>query len=191
MLGHRHTQNGYYYDISPFVVMLPYMDKESGARNYDLSVNAKFDSTPVPSEPSTVTRKVLKVWKDDGYEQQRPREVIVQLLCNGRVCDTVALNDGNNWRYSWTELDSAAQWTVVEKELEKYTVEVTREGVTFVVTNTCENSTPPEPSTPDQPSDPKLPQTGQLWWPVPMLIVAGLLFIAIGLIRRRGSSNEK
>ena len=37
----------------------------------------------------------------------------------------------------------------------------------------------------------KLPQTGQLWWPVPMLIFAGLLCIVVGLIRRRGTNHGK
>lgn len=37
----------------------------------------------------------------------------------------------------------------------------------------------------------KLPQTGQLWWPVPMLIFVGLLCIVVGLIRRRGTNHGK
>ena len=45
------------------------------------------------------------------------------------------------------------------------------------------------PTTPGGSS--KLPQTGQLWWPVPVLLSMGLLFILIGLIRRRGYKNEK
>ncbi len=36
----------------------------------------------------------------------------------------------------------------------------------------------------------KLPQTGQLWWPVPLLICAGLGCIAVGLFRRREARNE-
>ena len=35
----------------------------------------------------------------------------------------------------------------------------------------------------------KLPQTGQLWWPVPVLICMGLGCIAVGLIRRREGSE--
>lgn len=31
----------------------------------------------------------------------------------------------------------------------------------------------------------KLPQTGILWWPVPLLLCAGLAFVMIGVIRRR------
>ena len=33
-----------------------------------------------------------------------------------------------------------------------------------------------------------LPQTGQLWWPVPVLAIAGLIFIAIGI--RTGSEKK-
>jgi len=36
----------------------------------------------------------------------------------------------------------------------------------------------------------EIPQTGQLWWPVPLLLAGGLALIAAGLIRRRGISNE-
>ena len=36
----------------------------------------------------------------------------------------------------------------------------------------------------------KLPQTGQLWWPVPVLACAGLGCIAVGLFRRREARNE-
>ena len=47
---------------------------------------------------------------------------------------------------------------------------------------------PTEP--PETPPPGKLPQTGQLWWPVPILISAGLLCITAGLLRRRGNRNE-
>ena len=36
----------------------------------------------------------------------------------------------------------------------------------------------------DTPPD-KLPQTGQLWWPVPLLASAGLLLTAAGVVIRR------
>lgn len=34
--------------------------------------------------------------------------------------------------------------------------------------------------------DPRLPQTGQLWWPVPLLAAAGLALLTAGLLRRKG-----
>ncbi len=49
--------------------------------------------------------------------------------------------------------------------------------------------TPPTPPTPHTP--PELPQTGQLWWPVPVLACGGLLSLLIGIIvRRRGTAHE-
>ena len=34
-----------------------------------------------------------------------------------------------------------------------------------------------------------LPQTGQLWWPVPFLAIAGMLFVALGWLRRKHAEN--
>lgn len=49
-------------------------------------------------------------------------------------------------------------------------------------------TTPPTTKPPQKPS--QLPQTGQLWWPVPVLICAGLACIVVGLIRRRREQDE-
>lgn len=49
--------------------------------------------------------------------------------------------------------------------------------------------TPTQP--PEEPGD-KLPQTGQLWWPVPLLMMAGLTFLVVGFLRRKeGAEREK
>lgn len=190
VLGERHTQDGYRYDATPFMAMLPSLDKENSVWSYDVAVSPKFDRSKIPgsSGDDTITRKVLKLWEDKGQEKDRPEEVIVQLLRDGKVFDTVPLNAANNWRYTWTALDNGYSWTVVEKETDNYTVEVTQEGITFVVKNTHNEDIPDEPTTPTKPT---LPQTGQLWWPVPVLIAAGLLFVVIGLLRRRGAADEK
>ena len=49
---------------------------------------------------------------------------------------------------------------------------------------------PTTPSSPGGGGGGKLPQTGQLWWPVPVLVCAGLGCIAVGLIRRREAGDE-
>ena len=241
LLGERHTQDGYVYEPMPFMVMLPGLDQETGEWNYDVTVTPKYDVDTIPEDPDTITRKVLKVWDDAGHEDARPKRIVVQLLRNGKVYDTVTLTAANNWRYTWRDLDRSDKWTVVENELEDYTVEIKREGITFVVTNTYAGEAPDDPTPtdptptdppapptdpddptgPDQPvgpdrptgpddptgsedptgpddpagpgnpTGPTLPQTGQLWWPVPVLLAAGLLLVIIGLLRRRGTDHEE
>lgn len=102
--------------------------------------------------------------------------------------DTATLNADNSWRYVWEELDGAFRWTLVEEAPEGYTVEITREGATFLVVNTWDG--PDSPETPTEPGSPELPYTGQLWWPAPLLLCAGLACIVVGLIRRRGACHE-
>ena len=71
---------------------------------------------------------------------------------------------------------------MVEKRTpEGYTVSVNREGNTYLMTNTCTGRPPMDP--PEE----HLPQTGQLWWPVAPLALAGMVLFGIGwqLERRR------
>ena len=51
---------------------------------------------------------------------------------------------------------------------------------------------PTSPTTKPTPSSGggKLPQTGQLWWPVPVLTCGGLGCIVVGLLRRRRDGDE-
>ena len=75
-----------------------------------------------------------------------------------------------------------------------YTVAVTREGNTVVLTNTAKKpgksdgeANPPSKrttgKTTDKTSD-KLPQTGQLWWPVLVLLFAGAICLLVGRVLR-------
>lgn len=210
VMGERHAQDGYVYEMLPFVVKLPVWNGHSW--QYSLTLSPKMDAAPEigpdeePDDP-TVTRKVLKVWREDD-PADRPASVEVQLMRNGRLYDEVKLSEKNNWRHVWRELDGDCRWTVAEEVPDGYTAEVTREGITFVVTNTktpeadvptgpADPVDPSEPSSepsdgPGEPSDPgpdepgeDLPQTGQLWWPVPMLLCCGLGLIVLGLLMRR------
>lgn len=205
VLGERHTQDDVVYECEPFMIMLPAANAENGEWIYDVTVSPKNESQELPKE-ETISRKVLKVWKDEGYEKERPQEITIQLLQDGRVADTVKLNAANNWRYTWDDLSAESDWTVVEQEsadLSDYTVSVTKEGITFVVTNTYdvpeepeeptkpeEPKKPEEPTKPEEPPVPTLPQTGQLWWPVSILTTVGLLLIVIGLLQRRGKHER-
>ncbi len=187
VLGARHRQNGWIYDAQPAMVLLPALDMEANDWLYDVAVSPKHDSRPEPVD-DTLTRKVLKVWKDEGHEAERPRAVTVQLLRDGVVYDTATLSARNNWRCTWEDLDAAYRWIVVEEAPGGYTVTITREGVTFVVTNTWGGPGIPVNPTPGPDG---LPQTGQTWWPVPLLIAVGLLLVVMGLLRRRGTADEE
>lgn len=194
VIGERHTQGGNDYDAEPFFVLLPTQDLENNEWVYDVSANVKFSKTPVPDDGDTVTRKVLKVWDDDGAENSCPQEITVELLRNGKVYDTVKLSEKNNWRYTWLDLDADARWSVTEKTVSGYTVSITREGITFVVTNTKKPDrtdtpdTPVKPSNPSKPSSPAkptLPQTGAVWWHVEALALSGLVFLILGALDRK------
>ncbi len=37
----------------------------------------------------------------------------------------------------------------------------------------------------------KLPQTGQLWWPIAIITVAGVAFVALGVIEMKGKKDGK
>ena len=194
VIGERRTQGGNDYDAEPFFVLLPTQDLENNEWVYDVSANVKFGKMSVPDDGDTVTRKVLKVWDDDGAEDSRPQEITVELLRNGKVYDTVKLSEKNNWRYTWLDLDADARWSVTEKTVSGYTVSITREGITFVVTNTKKPErtdtpdTPVKPSNPSKPSSPAkptLPQTGAVWWHVEALALSGLVFLILGALDRK------
>ena len=61
-----------------------------------------------------------------------------------------------------------------------------KEVTEIVFTNTYEPPSTP-PGTPGKPGKPSLPKTGQLWWPVPILALAGILFFGYGRIRSRSN----
>ncbi len=173
------TENGEIFTAEPFLAALPELDTASNTWNYQVQAAPKFTVEPVPPEP--VDRQVVKIWNDGG-SAARPASVIVQLLKNGAVYDTVKLSEENSWRYGWTDLPAMengqpVDWQVTELTPEGYTVTVSREGETFLVTNTGHGS--------QNPGEPTLPQTGSLWWPVPLLAACGLICLALGARRRR------
>lgn len=211
--GNRFKQGRYTYTPEPFLICLPTWNEETGQWNYDAAASCKYDSDYTPpggggdGDDDTVDRKVMKVWKDDGGEEKRPDEIAVQLLRDDEVYDTVTLNEDNRWKYEWTDLDKDYRWRVVEYETpEGYTVSVNRQGITFVMTNrwtteipdepTPEGGCPPNtPKIPDGPvpkaDGPRLPQTGVLWWPVPLLAGAGMLLFGLGWLRRRNEGRNE
>lgn len=180
--GSNCERDGSMYTPEPFLVSLPNKDQESGEWVYHVVSSCKYDCDDQSSDENTVNRKIFKVWEDDKNEEKRPEEITIQLLGDGAVYDTVVLSKSNNWRYEWKELDGNKSWQVVEYETpENYTVSVSREGTAFVMTNTYHPDASLKQDTSDQPL---LPQTGILWWPVPLLVFTGMILYLIGWGKR-------
>ncbi|MBR5453524.1 MAG: Cna B-type domain-containing protein [Clostridia bacterium] len=186
--GQDFSRGGVRYSSKPFLVFLPAYDSASGEWIYDVTAVPKGESEPDCPDCETVSRKVLKIWCD-GKSPNRPRSITVYLLRDGEVYDTVVLNAENNWRYSWDKLSAKHKWTVAEDVPEGYTVSISLEGITYVILNTGNNPPPPPDTTPPCTNTttppPDLPQTGQLWWPVPILLIIGIFFVTMGIINRR------
>ena len=220
ILGDTRVIGSYTYYATPFFVCLPGLDANGGQNLYHMNVVLKYrwdyDRPDDPDPPSRdVTRKVLKVWEDQGNEAARPESITVHLLRNGQMYDTVKLHKGNNWRYTWNDLRRGYDWSVVEETIPGYTVNVSQEGITFLITNTYVPDSPEPDGGSDPPGDGVsvehegegwlgvlgdmeedfqmqiLPQTGQLWWPVPVLVCLGLVCMMIGVIRRRSAYEEE
>lgn len=168
------------YVSQPQLVALPYKANAESAPNTDVTMLPKCAIKE--EEPEPLTLKVLKKWDDKGNVSKRPSSLTVYLLKNGEVYSTVKLTEKDSWRYTWTDLDPKAVWSVVEDVPDDYTVSVSKQGITFVVTNKYD--APPPPST--TPSD-KIPQTGLLWWPVPVLMVLGIAMIVVGSVHTKRS----
>jgi hypothetical protein len=195
------------------LISLPNLDT-AGGWDYHPTIYAKNASRTRRDE--TVDLSVVKIWKDEGKEDLRPQRVTVTLYEDDQEYDTVTLSAENSWRYTWENLDAMSDWFLMERDVPaEYTVTSVAENAVFVVTNTYREETPeeptptspapsapvspvpstpvsPAPSTPTTPTTPtqsRLPQTGQLWWPVSLLSVAGLTLILTGLSLRK-KENE-
>lgn len=165
--------NGYVYSSLPFFISLPDRNHEENSWNYDVAVHAKIEQNPVVAD-----YRVNKIWRDTGYENRRPSSITVSLICDGEPYgEPVTLPYEGHWSYTWHDLDTNHEWTVKEEIPEGYRSTVNREGSVYILTNTYMIETP---ATPD-----RIPNTGQLWWPVPVLLGIGLVCIVIGIIRGR------
>lgn len=162
------------YQFEAFLVVLPH-PVEEGEHLYDVTSKPKCSLfTPTPEQRQYT---IVKHWRDAGYENSRPTAVTVDILNNGQVVMTQQLSRENNWTFSWDTLDDGSIWQVVERDVPPgYTVTVTREGDSFLLTNT-------HPGAPVKP-----PQTGDpmVFWPyILVMCISGCALLLLGIHRRR------
>ena len=136
----------------------------------DLSVDLKVETSVKPSRIH-----VLKVWKRDS-KKSRPKSIEVCLLrSDGIVVDKVVLNSDNQWSTTWNNLSTSYTYSVMETSVPSgYKESCTREKDTIVLINTGSDKYRVEKK------DEVLPNSGQLWWPVPVLLFVGLVLFGLG-----------
>ncbi len=157
--GEPGEQNGVNYWPTPFLLSIPQSD-EDGRYVWDAEVAGKREMD--------MDISVVKRWVGDRVAD-RPASITVHLVLDGKdYGDPVKLNYVNKWSYTWENLPPK-NWYVREDNYPRYSTVIVKDGNTFVITNTWK----------------KIPQTGQLWWPVTALTVAGLSFLCLGMLRRR------
>lgn len=220
-VGENTAYDNVRYTVMPSLISLPYPADD--VEQWDLRAEVKFEKTT----DSVTQVSCLKVWKTASGTPKYPK-VTVQLLRDGEIHDSVVLNDKNDWKYTWTDLDPQYNWTVTEKEFDAdYRVDISKNNHVFTITNSTDipsETTVPEtkPTYPTKPTvetkptfetkptvpekstvstypvtrrttttTTRIPQTGQVKWPVPILSIAGVALILIGVLILRKNRYEK
>lgn len=180
IVGETIKDNQYIYTPMPVLITVPNLGVD-GEWCYQPVVRPKYKKSLIENNKK-VERTVIKIWDDKENEQYRPKAIEVQLLKDGQIYDTVTLDEKNNWEYSWKNLSTQFQWNVIEKKVpNNYTVTSIQENNDFIITNTYHKKNIDISDEDKNLNQEKLPFTGQVWWPVPLFIGIGLLFIVYGM----------
>lgn len=144
----------------------------------DLSVDLKYETSNKASRIH-----VLKVWKKDNKKSRSKSIEVCLLRSDGIVVDKVKLNSDNQWSYTWDSLSTLYTYSVMETSVPSgYKESCFREMDSVVLTNTGNYTDKKK-----EKKDDELAFTGQLWWPVPVLLFVGLVLFGLGRLLR----NEK
>lgn len=167
-----------YIPASPLIVCLPKM--VNGEWQYTEECTPKIQEEN--GTPETVSVAVQKKWVGSATH---PDNVTVSLIQDSKTVDVVSLNTQNDWYYEWTELDGNHAWNVVEPNVPTdYRASYETSERLVIITNTGTTTVPPD-------EEPPLLQTGQLNWPVPILLMAGLVLILIGWAMLNFSNKDE
>lgn len=164
----------------------------------------------VEENPEEIDYSAKGFWRDENGEDIVDASPIkIEIYRNNELFDTVILDENNNWTHNWKGSPDD-EWRIKEIDVpDNVTVIYDSNERQFVVVNTPKTEKPPvtttttvttsdettttttkAATTTKKKNDEKIPQTGQLWWPVPLLGLMGLILIAIGLRIRSMEKNE-
>lgn len=153
------------------LVALPNVHKNADEQR-TLSIEPKADC----AVPPTTTISVNKVWKGKN-SAKRPESVKMNLLQDGKVYDSIMLNNANDWKYTWKGLQAKHEYTVVEANVPgNYTALVDRENNDYTVTNTAK---------------PESAKTGASVAIIAVIVVVlAIAGIAIAIVVRKKNTSE-
>lgn len=114
----------------------------------DYTFSSTYDST---SKTWTITNThipekknidITKVWEDNNNQDgKRPNDISINLYADGNQINTITLNDTNNWYGEFNDLPlykdgNVINYTISEVEVTDYTVNIVKNGDSYVITNT-------------------------------------------------------
>ena len=168
---------GWAYSFQSFLTSVPTRNVDDEWQ-YDVLSTIKLERSP-----ALIDLECVKVWDDDNRGTYRPVQIEIHLMQDGQHIDTVILNSENNWHHIFKDLPADHVYTLNEVLGADvyYEPEYSIENGVYVITN--RRTVTPTPTAP-------IPETGQLWWPVPILAGAGMILFVIGWILHRKWSQE-
>lgn len=166
-------ETGQSHYFKPFFVFLPQV----------IDGSFVFDVVSAPkTEINNANNKsiyVLKKWDDnDNAAKKRPEKITVELKKDDKTVATAVLSKETGWAYTFTDLSQTGKYLVEEQKVDYYKAEYNGDSENgFIITNTYVGE--------------KLAQTGQYWWPIVLLTIAGCALVLLGLIELKGKRHEK
>lgn len=200
LCGSDVTINDKFYLPAPSLVVLNNeADGDGSYWNYNVTTMPKLKVLGASNRVYHFSAIVKKVWENDN-EATRPKSVKVKLIRDGKEFSTETLSDKNNWTYTWEKLSTKYKWTVIEEsKFDNYSVIYSEKDVNIdpkdskqhdveylivnhgnLASNSTSKAPAPQIEKPPIALSAKLPQTGQLWWPVPAMSAIGVAVFAVG-----------
>ena len=145
-----------YSSIDSFLVAMP--KEENFVWIYDVKAKPKTDVYRV------VDLVIEKKW--NSHSNIIPNEVYIELYNDEELIETITLSEDNDWTYTFEKMRLSDKYSVKEINIPKgYTPSYKVNDYHFTVTNTD-----------------TLAQTGQIFYPIVMFSVLGLLLIVVGTV---------
>lgn len=165
---------------------------------------------------TNVQYSVKKIWKNDENQSwNRATSIVVERYRDNEYYDEVTLSEENDWSFGWNDSENHI-WFVHEKVIpEGYTISYKDNHTQYLIINTYEgdtidtgtittttsnistnqittgkSTTTQTTGTTTITSKDKVPQTGQLWWPVPGLAGGGIALLCLGTALLKKDDDE-